>query len=268
MNLKAYLQIFSTSWQNELVYRANFILWRLRNILRILMVIFLWSGIFQNNTQILSYTKADMFTYVFLALVIQSVIFSSPSADHIGGEIASGALSNYLLKPLSYLKYWFTRDLSSKLLNISFAFFEISLLYFWLKPPIHVPSDPIFLSLFTLNIIIASVSYFFLSVLARFTAFWSPENTWGLSFLVLVFTEILSGWIFPLDLLPSVVYTAIQLTPFPYLIYFPLKILLGKYSVLQAVQITAQSFTTLTVLLVLVKVVWRKGLKNYSADGR
>ena len=251
-----------------MVYRANFFLWRLRNILRIFMVIFLWSGIFQANTNILNYSKSDMFTYVFLGLFVQSLILSSPSADHIGGEIASGNLSNYLLKPVSYLKYWFTRDVASKTLNISFALLEVGLLFIWLKPPLNIPGDIINLVIFTISLIIAAISYFLLSALARFTAFWSPENTWGLSFLVLVFTETLSGWIFPLDLLPKAAYTAAQFTPFPYLIYFPIKILLGKYSLVKAVQITLQSFVIMAVLLALVKLTWRKGLKIYSADGR
>ena len=46
----------------------------------------------------------------------------------MAGDVAQGELSNYLIKPMNYFKYWFTRDMSSKILNISFAF--LNLLFF------------------------------------------------------------------------------------------------------------------------------------------
>ena len=124
--------VFSVSWSNEFVYRLNFVLWRFRNILRFLMTYFLWRGIYTSNQNIFGYSQTQMLTYVFMVLIVQAVVTSSPSSDNIGGEIANGDLSNYLVKPLGYLKYWFTRDLASKSLNLFFAMFEIFLLWFLL----------------------------------------------------------------------------------------------------------------------------------------
>jgi ABC-2 type transport system permease protein len=128
-----YWRIFSLSFQEEFTYRLNFILWRARNLLKIVMTYFLWQGIFVANQTAFGYTKDQMTTYVLMVLIVTAIVFSAPSSS-IGGEIANGNLSNYLLKPFNYLKYWFTRDIASKLLNLIFVCLELSILWIFLKP--------------------------------------------------------------------------------------------------------------------------------------
>lgn len=263
-----YWTVFLVSWQNEFVYRLNFVLWRFRNILRLLMTYFLWRGIFISNQNIFGYSQPQMLTYVFMVLVVQTLVTSAPSADNIGGEISNGDLSNFLVKPMGYLKYWFTRDVASKLLNLIFAVFEVSVLWFFLRPQIMIPLDFFTWAAFILSVSIAMVLYYFVSVCARFVAFWIPEYTWGLSFVVLVFMEILAGGIFPLNILPQILYEFIQLTPFPYMVYFPIAIFSGKIVGLELARILLQYFIWLGILFLFTKYLWSKGLKVYQASGR
>jgi len=203
-----------------------------------------------------------------LVLAVQSFILSAPSADNIGGEIANGDLSNYLVKPISYLKYWFTRDVSSKLLNFSFAAAEVSLLWFFLRPQLHVtPSLTAWLA-FLIICVLAVFIYYFLNVSARFVAFWTPESTWGVGFLVLVFLEIVSGMIFPLDILPKTGQIVLQFTPFPYLIYYPIAIFVGKITGWEIIRILLQALIWLVAMLKLSQVLWHQGLKVYGSEGR
>lgn len=263
-----YLTVFAISWQNEFVYRLNFILWRLRNILRFLMTYFLWLGVFTVQTQVFGYSQPQILTYVFMVLIVQTLVMSAPSQDSIGGEIANGDLSNYLLKPINYIKYWFTRDLSSKLLNIIFAFFEVSLLWLIFRPEIRFPYQTDLVLGFLFSLSLAVLTYYFLSVLARLVAFWTPESTWGLSFVLLVFIEILAGGIFPLDILPPYVFNLLQLTPFPYLVYFPIAIFVGKVTGLELLRILIQSSIWMLVVYLVMNIIWQKGLKVYGAEGR
>lgn len=203
-----------------------------------------------------------------MVLMVSTLVLSSPSSDNIGGEIANGDLSNYLLKPVSYLKYWFARDLSSKLLNIIFATFEVSILWLLLKPNIQMSSNlAVFLG-FILSCILAIVLNYLVSITTRFVAFWTPENTWGIAFVALVLQEILGGGIFPLDILPKFVNILLQFTPFPYLIYYPVAIFVGKIQGMELIRILGQTFIWIAVMLWLSNLVWRKGLKAYSSEGR
>ncbi len=263
-----YFTIFSLALQNEFTYRLNFILWRFRNILRFLMTFFLWQGVFYSNRSVFGYSQQDMLTYVFLVLVINTFVLSAPSAENIGGEIARGDLSNYLVKPINYLKYWFTRDLSSKVLNLIFAVFEIGVLALILRPDIKLPENLVSLLAFFLISILAMIIYFLISITAASFAFWRPEDIWGARFFIAILIETFAGSIFPLDILPDFLKIVLQLTPFPYLIYFPIAIILGKITGFYLLQILFQSLVWAMLMFFLTKLLWKKGLKSYSSEGK
>lgn len=266
--MQRHLIIFSASLQNEFVYRLNFILWRFRNVLRLLMTYFLWRGIFTNQSEVFGYGQGEILTYVFLILIVVSIVMSAPSGDNIGSEIANGDLSNYLVKPINYLRYWFTRDLASKALNLSFNALEVSVLWLWLRPDIKLPSDLLTWLGFMLSMVIAIGIYFFFSVGLRLIAFWTPENIWPIAFLTYVLLETTSGAVFPLDILPQNIQTALQFTPFPYLIYYPIAIFLGKIQGLEMLRILIQASIWLFITYKVTFFVWQKGLKVYGAEGK
>lgn len=266
--MQKYFTLFQLSWENEFVYRLNFILWRLRNMLRFLMVFFLWKGIFSSNASVFGYSQPQIITYVFLVLALQSLILSAPSADNIGGEIGNGDLSNYLVKPVGYLKYWFTRDMASKILNIFFSFGELFVVWLIFRPSLTLPTSPASFFGFLIAAAFALMIYYLLSAAARFLAFWTPENTWGVAFLILVFTEILAGGIFPLNILPKWAYISLQFTPFPYFAYFPIAIFTGKIVGLEMLRILVQSGFWFVLTYWMTKILWKKGIIAYQASGR
>lgn len=266
--MKKYWTVFLLSFQNEFTYRLNFILWRVRNVLRILMTYFLWNSVFSQNKIAFGYTHEQVMAYVFLVLIVNTIVMSAPSNDNIGGEISNGDLGNFLLKPISYLRYWLTRDWASKLLNILFAVGEVSLLYIIFIPKLFFSSSPAILLLSILSVIIASLIYFLITKLAVLFAFWTPENTWGLMFIFLVLYELLSGGIFPLDVLPNTLLKALEFTPFPYLVYYPIVIAVGKVDLVTSFSIVVKGLFWIAGLSLLVKKMWHRGLKIYSVSGR
>jgi len=267
--MKKYLSIFKISFAQEFAYRANFIMWRVRNVLQILLVFFLWSAVYTNpQTELFGYNREKILTYVFGIFILRALVLSSRAVD-ISGEIGSGDLTNYLLKPINYIRYWFTRDISSKVLNLSFATVEIVILYFFLKPTFFIQTDPLQLFLFITAVVFAVVMFFGLLVLVNFITFWLPEGGWASQFLIIViFTEFLSGAVFPIDILPVAIQNVLYSLPFPYLMFFPLQVYLGKLSLQATLQGLAISGMWMVVLIVLMDRMWAKGIKKYSAVGR
>ena len=267
--MKKYLSIFKISFAQEFAYRANFIMWRVRNVLQILLVFFLWSAVYTNpQTELFGYNREKILTYVFGIFILRALVLSSRAVD-ISGEIGSGDLTNYLLKPINYIKYWFTRDISSKVLNLSFAAVEIVILYFFLKPTFFIQTDPLQLFLFITAVVFAVVMFFGLLVLVNFITFWLPEGGWASQFLIIViFTEFLSGAVFPIDILPVAIQNVLYALPFPYLLFFPLQVYLGKLPLQATLQGLAISGMWMIVLIVSMNRMWTKGIKKYSAVGR
>ena len=104
--MKKYLQVFKVSFQQEFAYRLSFVMWRVRNILQILVVFFLWDTVFTfREGELFGYDRDKMLTYVLGLIFIKAFVLSSRAQD-VAGEIARGEIINKLLKPLNYFKNW------------------------------------------------------------------------------------------------------------------------------------------------------------------
>ena len=263
--INKYLTIFKISWQEGLVYRLNFILWRVRTILQLLLVYFIWWTVFKSQTQIFGYTQSSILTYILVSAIIRAVVLSSRATD-VSNQINDGSVVNFLIKPLGFISYYFSRDLADKLLNILFVILEVSLIIVLLKPPIFLQTNPNTLILFTLAAILGILTYFCIGFVISLTAFW-VENSWGPLFLMFIFLEGFGGGLFPIDILPRGVFNFLMLTPFPYLIYFPAKIYLGHFS-------ANEIFLYFSILIFWVITLWflmrwmvNMGLRHYTAVG-
>lgn len=260
-----YLEVFKISWQQNIIYRLNFVLWRIRNVLQLLLIYFIWWTVFQPQQQLFGYTLSSILTYVLVAALIRAVVLSTRVPDMIN-SINEGSVVNFLVKPLGFIRYYLARDIADKLFNISFYIIEISLLVIILKPSIIIQTNLLTLMLFLLAVCGGLVIYFCLNIIISLTAFW-VENSWGPLFLMSIFLEALGGSLFPLDILPSKLFNLLMLTPFPYLIYFPVKVYLGTLTFNQLFYGFGVIITWIIFLIVIMKLVIRSGFRSYSAVG-
>jgi len=267
--MKKYLSVFKISFAQEFAYRLSFIMWRVRNVMQIVLVFFLWDSVFMGPQPIIfGYDKAKIITYVFGLIIVRAFVLSARAQD-VAGEIQRGEIVNLLLKPVSYFKYWITRDLSSKALNLLFAVLEWTILYLVLRPEFFFQKDPLFLGGFILLVVLAMFIFFVLIFLVSALTFWMPEAGWGMQFLIIVVAvEFLSGGLFPLDILPVAIQKILYLSPFPYLIFFPLQAYLGKISGVVLLKSIAVSFFWAFALWLLMRSVWYRGLKVYNPPGK
>jgi ABC-2 type transport system permease protein len=256
--------IFRITLLQYLNYRLSFVLWRVRNIMNLVLVYFLWTSVSFKST-IFSYNKAEIITYVLLINILTAIIFSSRTAD-IAGEILNGSIINYLLKPLSFFKYITAREIADKGINLGFAFLEIILMLLVLRPEVVGPKNIESIFAMIIFVSIAVGLSFFLSLMLSFIAFWS-EEVWAPRFIFFVVVTALSGSFFPLDILPKNIYTVLSFTPFPYLIYFPAKVYLSGFTFELFVPLLV-GLAWLFIMYQLTFFVWKRGVKNFSFYGR
>lgn len=264
--MNKYLLVASLSLQEYFAYRLNFILWRVRVVVSILISYFLWNAIYLRTGQVFGYQMSQMLTYILLTIFINSVVFSTQTA-RVAEEINLGLLSRYLIHPISYFKYTLSRDIADKIINTFFSFFEFLVLFILLKPPVVIQTNMFYILLFLITVVLAGILYFEINILLSSIAFWSYE-TWAPRFIFLILVSFLAGNYFPLDIVPSGIYKILALLPFTYLVFFPLKIYLGQFNS----SFLLSGFVILSVWVVslffLMKYVWRKGLKVYTAEGQ
>lgn len=265
-SFRKYAFLIRLSWSAGFVYRLNFIMWRVRLVLMLLTSYFLWQAVFKGRTEIFGYSQNQMLSYIMLAAVLQSMVLASRSID-LAGVINSGELSNIIIRPISNLWYWLSRDAADKALNLIFSGVEISLLIILLKPPLAWPGFS--LSAVSLLLILppATLLYYFINYLFGLTGFWTNE-VWAPRFLLMVVLQFLAGLMFPLDVLPQTIQNLAMWTPFPYLVYFPAQVMLAKVSWIEAWRGISATVVWMIIFGAAVEVVWRKGLRAYGAEGR
>lgn len=265
---KKYLKVFTNAIQETLQYRVNFIFGRITNLVVLVSMYFLWTNVFVDpGMRFFGFSKPDIITYVLGASVVYSIVFVQ-SMNPIAFEIADGDLSNYLVKPISYFKYWFSRNNAQRVLLLVMAIFEVGVISFFIdRSLIVVQQDVGVLFVFAFAVILSIVAYQLLDFLMGISAFWLYKSfgpRWALQTTI----TLASGYIVPLDVLPPWLRIPLEITPFPYLVNFPLKVYLGLLDSQQLIVGFTVLIAWTVVLYGVYAMAWRRGLKTFEGAGR
>lgn len=260
------LTIAHTTYQEYLEYRLNFTLWRLRTLLMFLTLVFFWLAVYGDSNSFAGYTKDQMLTYIVAAAFLRALIFGTRTGS-IASEIREGSLTRLITKPISPFLFWAARDIADKAMNLAFAIVEIAIVVFLLKIHLYFPTNFTDLVLSLTMVILATILYFYISLALSFAAFWT-DDIWAMLFLFgYIFLEFFSGSIFPLDVLPQALTNILNYTPFPYMLYYPIKIWLGQISLQDSIQALFITSIWIVATYIFVLIVWKRGTKNYGAYG-
>lgn len=259
-----YLSIFSITLQEIFTYRLNMLMWRVRQVFVFLIPFFIWRAVLGQGGDVYGYSFAAIMTYLFGTTILRSLVMGSRTID-LGWMINSGSLTIPLMRPINIFSFFFIRDMADKLFNLTFMIIEIPLIFLIFRPPVFIQSNPIILLYAVCSVLLAVFIYFFINVIFGSLAFWT-RDIWAPRFLLMVIMEIATGAMFPLDMLPIFWQKLFLMTPFPYLLYVPLKIYLGTDS--DTLQHLFLGFVWVIILGLITRLVWQKGIHSYEAEGR
>jgi ABC-2 type transport system permease protein len=242
-----------------LEYRAELLLWALSGSLPFILM-GVWSEAAQQvNFGLSSIEFAQYFLAVYLVrqLTVVWVIWDFER------DIVDGKLSFRLLQPLDPVWHHVLSHVGERFARLPFIFGLVTLFFLLYPSAFWLPSFNN-LVLFA----IASIGAFLLQFVIQYTlamfAFWTEkasaiQEVW---FLVHLF---LSGAIAPLELFPPEMRAIIRWTPFPYIINFPASILTGLK--VDIVHDFGVMLIWILVFSIVNRLLWRKGLRQYSGMG-
>jgi len=263
--MRKYWILLQLAWQNGMVYRTNVILWRLRQMISTLMALTVWQVIFSQQGSVFNYSGAEMNTYIFLAAFLQSLILAT-ALNGLANRIYSEQISFDLIKPVNIFAMLGAEDLADKLKNVGFLIGETILLWLLFKPELSAPSLSVLL-IFSIWILGGVILNFLITLLFGALGFWSPD-IWGPRFLFFIFVEFSAGKLFPLDILPEIIQKIIFLTPFPYFAFLQSQLFLEKLSATEIGKYSILLVFWIVIFTIIVKKVWQRGIKDYSAAGQ
>lgn len=263
--LQKYFKVMTVGIQNELEYRFNFFVKILFSFIPLLTSILVWFAIANYSESKYGYTMKEIVTYYFIMSIVSNLV-ESGNAENTANDIRTGDLNKYLIKNINYMAYRFFLDVPRRIIFILVAIIPFSVLGYFFKDFLAIHADLNTILYFILSLVLGYIINFFINFLLSIYSFYFSEVT-SLFTSYAVLRNIISGNVFPLNILPKYVYQVLIITPFSFIGYFPTSILLNKFNQKDIVYLLLLGVGWIILLFVLCKLIWRAGLKRYSAFG-
>jgi ABC-2 type transport system permease protein len=225
----------------------------------------LWSAIF-TTTQIQTLGGFSREMYVIYALWAAFFARIAPNWMYdirMVDEIDTGTVNSILVRPISFYEYYLSQFIGYKVLTSGFSLlvpFVIS--FFILGHNFHYERLPLALALELYYLILVHTLSFTVSC---FGFFFNRVHSFTVAKNITLW--MLSGEIFPLDLVASPFRGWLMLLPFSCGVYRPVGYLTGRISA----SVLMMGFVSITVALVVLGcaayALWLAGRRNYSGTG-
>ena len=266
--LKKYWKILRVSLIERLVYRADFIVSTIFRFLPLVTSFLLWEAVFQGSgkQELSGFDRRRMIAYL-LMVQISRMFSSMPGlAAGIARDIRDGNLKKYLLQPIDMIAYLLSYRGAHKMAYIATSSLPYGLLFFLCRDVFDGFPDPLTMLAYIASLLLAFLIGFFFEATIGMIGFWLLEVT---SFLYIINTLnfFVSGHMFPLDFLPPFLSRALQLLPFQYLAYFPAMVFLEMKTGQELAIGLAMELFWAVLFIVLARVLFKFGLRRYSAYG-
>jgi viologen exporter family transport system permease protein len=245
------------AWNLE--YRAEILLWVLATVFPLIMM-----GVWVRASAGGQFSMGPKaFAQYFLAVYIVRQFTVVWVVWEFEYHVVEGKLSPYLLQPIDPGWRFLATHVAERAARLPFAVAVIALFLLLYPQALFVPR----LTHALLAVVVIALA-FLIRWLLQYTlgmlAFWVERASAVEHFVYLVYL-FLSGLMAPLEVYPKAVRDVAMFTPFPYLVHFPARLLVGG-----EVDV-ARGLTTmllwLTALFAVNRWLWRQGLKHYSAMG-
>jgi ABC-2 type transport system permease protein len=265
--MSTYWQIFNIGIQNTLVYRTNFFVRALFNLVPLTAMLAMWRVIYENRTEgIAGYSLSQMATYYLIAAMVEAMTCVTEDDWQISAEIKDGHISQFLMRPVDYMHYRLSLFWSGRFVYTLAAAAPTGLFIAWQADVLLSPPDLLASGCFLVSLVLSAVLQFLLSFIVAMLAFWVLETS-TFVFVLLAFERLAAGQMFPLDLLPPWLSQAVMWTPFPYCTFLPVSIYLGKISGAGLLQGLLMQAVWVAAAYLMARMIWRRGLKAYTVVG-
>jgi ABC-2 type transport system permease protein len=261
-NVRAIPTLLRIGFAGAVAYRSEFLVWVLATNMPLVMLL-LWTAVAREGP--IGRFGAKEFTAYFLATLIVRQLTGSWAVWEMNMEIRQGTLGMRLLRPIHPFLSYAADNLSAIPLRALVALPIAIGALAWVGGG-QLTRDPVlwailpfaiagaWLVTFSAMLAIGTLGLFFESSLAVY-------DLWlGLFF-------VFSGYLMPLELLPSWLHTAVRASPFPYLLGFPVETVLGLSSRETALVSLGIEWAYAAAFLGLALFLWRRGLVRFAAYG-
>jgi viologen exporter family transport system permease protein len=272
--MRKYFYVLRIAISDRLVYRTDFFLSTLMRFAPIVTTILLWRAIYHVSDQNGEANRFGGLTYenvvaYYLLTFISRAFSSMPGlAAGIARDVREGTIQKYLIQPIDQIHYLLMTRTAHKLVYYGVSAVPFIIVFYLCRGFFSGWPNPLMLAGGIASLVLTFFLGFYFEITIGLISFWFLEIS-SLLFIVMSLNYFLSGHMVPLDLLPGTLRRLLECLPFQYMAYFPAKVLLGTSDMTGeklATGLVIQS-AWVGLFVILSRVLYRRGLRRYSAFG-
>ncbi len=259
-----YVQQFKTTFASMLQYRASLFIWMIGQVLEPLIYLVVWTTVSASRGgSVGDYTASQFAAYYIAFMLVNQVTYTWIMYEY-EYRIREGLLSPALLRPVHPIHADIADNVSSKLVTMPIMLLIATGLALLFRPTASF--QPWAILAFIPAVLLAFLVRFLIEWSLAQAAFWTTRVS-AINQVYFVLMLFLAGQIAPLSLFPRSIQILAQILPFNWMIGFPVELVLGRLTPIEAATGLAAQLVWLAISLVLLRVVWRAGIRIYSAVG-
>ncbi|MHC1771336.1 MAG: ABC transporter permease [Flexilinea sp.] len=262
MNPRAGWALVKGLWLSWMQYRSFFFMLAFGWMIPPLIYLLVWSTAAASHT-IGGFSRGAFVTYYLVLILVNQITYAQTNWT-VGDMIRYGQMNRILLRPIHPIYDSLASELAGKVVYMLFVIPILVILAFVLRP--EMDFSVVSILTFIPALILAWALRFFWGYCLALLAFWTTRAD---ALLVLQDSLIflLAGQVAPIALLPGGLNTAAKILPFRYMVAFPVEILTGQLGSSELFSGFAVQTGWLGLTLALYLLLWRAGLRRYSAIG-
>lgn len=253
--------LFRAGYAYMTEYRAELVLWALSNSLSIILM-GVWSQAAARGTFALG--PLDVVRY-FLAVFVVRQLTVVWVIWEVEQQVQSGKLAPQLLQPVDPGWRHLMSHVAERAARLPFSLALVAL-FFALYPAAWWTPSPSTLLAFALLTTTAFLLRFLVQYTLALGCLWT-ERASSLEQLHFLLFMFLGGALVPLDFFPPAVREVVMWTPFPSMMWLPCRVLIGGVPPDEIARAVAVLFGWAAVFFVVNRLLWRAGLRRFSAMG-
>ena len=262
--MKKYLFIIKTTFNDSIQYVSSLFFRFIGFAITMFVLVSLWSYIYGDGINVIKgYTFAQMIWYLLLAETITYGSGSKVATDEVRDNIKSGNIAYQINKPYNYIGYTICKYMADTMIRfITFTIIAITMGLISsgpipnFKPLSIIAAIPIYL----LAVLICGM----VRILISLSSFWLEDSRpfqQVYNKFVLMF-----GVFFPLEMFPKIIGNIIKYTPIYSISYGPAKLILS-FSKTTFQNILTSQIITIIIVLILITIIYKKGVKKLNVNG-
>ncbi len=261
---RLYRAFMKVSVLSNIQYRASGMIWMIGSILEPTIFLIVWSAVAESQGgSVGGYTAQEFAGYYIVLMLVNHLTFTW-IMQVFQFRIQFGGLSYELLRPIHPIHGDITDNIAYKIVQMIVMIPALTILIWLFEPAFNFELAALLLAVPI--VLLAFIIRFLLEWTLALMAFWTTR-VMAINQTYFAIMMFFSGRVAPIALMPVWIQSMAEALPFYYVVAFPVEVITGRITGMAIWHGVLIQFVWLAVALLLMNLVWRRAVRNFSAVG-